>query len=82
VHTLRQAEPAQRPRVDAERLPGTKWRLPVPVVSRMFVTFIDGLVLGWPADHGDEQVLDVLDGFVDQLAVFAEPSGNSAAGPG
>ena len=31
------------------------------------------------ADHNDEQVLDALDGFVDQLAVFAEPSGNSAA---
>jgi AcrR family transcriptional regulator len=61
---------------------GTKWRLPIPVISRMFVTFIDGVVLGWLADHNDAQVLEALDGFVDQLAVFAEPTGNSAVGPG
>jgi len=52
---------------------GTKWRLPIPVVSRMLVTFIDGLTLGWLADHNDEQVLDALDGFAGQLAAFAEP---------
>ena len=54
---------------------GTKWRLPIPVASRMFVTFIDGVILGWLADRNDEQALDALDGFVDQLAAFAEPAG-------
>jgi hypothetical protein len=61
---------------------GTKWRLPIPVVSRMFVTFIDGVVLGWLADRNDGQVLEALDGFVDQLAAFAEPTGNSPVGSG
>jgi hypothetical protein len=37
------------------------------VVSRVFVTFIDGVMLGWLADRNDGQVLDALDGFVDQL---------------
>jgi AcrR family transcriptional regulator len=60
---------------------GTKWRLPIPVVSRMFVTFIDGLTLGWLADHNDEQVLDALDGFAGQLAAFAEPTGNPVVEP-
>jgi hypothetical protein len=61
---------------------GTKWRLPIPVASRMFVTFIDGVILGWLADRNDEQALDALDGFVDQLAAFTEPAANAAAGPG
>src|ERR1700722_13807241 len=29
-----------------------------PVASRMFVTFIDGVILGWLADRNDEQALD------------------------
>ena len=61
---------------------GTKWRLPIPVASRMFVTFIDGVILGWLADRNDEQALDALDGFVDQLAAFTEPAANAAASPG
>jgi hypothetical protein len=48
----------------------------------MLVTFIDGVTLGWLADRNDAQVLEALDGFVDQLAAFAEPTGNSAVGPG
>jgi AcrR family transcriptional regulator len=58
---------------------GTKWRLPIPVLSRMLVTIIDGLALGWLADRDDDQALDALDGFADQLAAFAEPAGNAAA---
>ena len=58
---------------------GTKWRLPIPVASRMFVTFIDGVILGWLADRNNEQALDALDGFADQLAAFAEPAANTAA---
>jgi AcrR family transcriptional regulator len=61
---------------------GAKWRLPIPVASRMFVTFIDGVILGWLADRNDEQALDALDGFVDQLAAFTEPAANAAASPG
>ena len=52
---------------------GTQWRLPIPVASRMFVTFIDGVILGWLADRNDEQALDALDGFVDQLAASPSP---------
>jgi AcrR family transcriptional regulator len=55
---------------------GTKWRLPLPVVSRMVVTSIDGLVLGWLADRNDEQALEALDGFAGQLAALAEPTGS------
>jgi hypothetical protein len=57
---------------------GTKWRLPIPVVSWMFVTFIDGVTLGWLADRNDGQVLEALDGFAGQLAAFAEPASTSA----
>jgi hypothetical protein len=42
----------------------------------MFVMFIDSVTLGCLADRNDGQVLDGLDGFVDQLAAFAEPTGN------
>jgi hypothetical protein len=47
----------------------------------MFVTFIDGLTLGWLADHNDEQVLDALDAFASQLAAFAEHTGNPVVEP-
>lgn len=43
------------------------------MASRMLVTFINGAILGWLADRNDEQSLDALDGFIEQLAAFAEP---------
>jgi len=67
---------------DVAAAAGTKWRLPMPVVSRMFITCIDGVCLGWLADRNDAQVLEALDGFADQLATFAEPASTSAALPG
>jgi|HubBroStandDraft_6_1064221.scaffolds.fasta_scaffold3749452_1 hypothetical protein len=42
---------------------GTKWRPPLPVASRMFITCIDGVTLGWLADRNDAHVLEALDGF-------------------
>ncbi len=54
-----------------------QWQLPIPVVSRMFVTFIDGLILGWLPDHNTEQALAALDAFVGQLASLAHPAPRS-----
>lgn len=60
----------------------TKWSLQMPVVSRIFITCIGGVTLGWLADRNDAQVLEALDGFADQLATFAEPTSTPAALPG
>jgi AcrR family transcriptional regulator len=53
---------------------GARWRLPVPVVSRMLVTFIDGLTLGWLPDRNDEQARAAADGFAELLSGLAEPA--------
>jgi AcrR family transcriptional regulator len=64
---------------DLATMAGVTWRLPVPVVSRMCVTFIDGLTLGWLPDRNDEQALAAVDSFAEMLTGLAEPVRRSAA---
>ncbi|MFG1795757.1 TetR/AcrR family transcriptional regulator [Nocardia sp. NPDC049149] len=42
---------------------GTQWTLPIPVLSRMLTTVIDGLILNWLTDRDTEQAHAVLDSF-------------------
>jgi hypothetical protein len=40
----------------------------------MFVTFIDGVTLGWLPDRNDEQARAAIDGFAELLSGLAEPA--------
>lgn len=49
---------------------GVEWTVPLPVASRMLVSFIDGMALGWVIDHNSEEARAALDAFADGLAVL------------
>lgn len=49
------------------------WTAPLPVMARMFVSFVDGLALGWIVDRNSDEARAALDGFVDALAKMAGP---------
>lgn len=49
------------------------WTVPVPVLSRMLVTFVDGLTLNWLVDRFSEQAEATLDTFAISLSGFAQP---------
>lgn len=51
-----------------------RWTVPVPVLSRMLVTYLDGLTLNWLVDRDDEQAEATLDAFATSLSGFAQPS--------
>lgn len=50
------------------------WSLPMPVLTRMLMTIIDGLVLGWLVDRDSSTALDALDSLADLLASLAVPT--------
>jgi AcrR family transcriptional regulator len=54
-----------------------EWTAPIPVLSRMFATTIDGLVLGWLADRDDAQAEESLMLFADLFAGLARPRSQS-----
>ncbi len=54
-----------------------EWTAPIPVLSRMFATTIDGLVLGWLADRDHAQAEASLMLFADLFAGLARPRSKS-----
>lgn len=56
-----------------ERL-SVEWTLPVPMISRLFTTMIDGLILGWLADRDTDQASTVLETYSKQLSSLAVTS--------
>lgn len=50
---------------------GVEWTVPVPVLSRMVTTAIDGLILGWLADGRAEEVEASLASFAKVFAGLA-----------
>lgn len=58
----------------------TEWSVPLPVLSRMLTTTMDGLVLGWLTDRDDEVAEAALERFAGYFATLTRPSGASASG--
>ncbi len=50
---------------------GITWSLPMPVLSRMLMTVVDGVVLGWLVDRDSTAALAALDALADLLATLA-----------
>ncbi|HZZ45698.1 MAG TPA: TetR family transcriptional regulator [Pseudonocardia sp.] len=50
---------------------GAEWTLPLPVVARLLLNTIDGVVLRWLVDRDSEAALAVLDSFADTLGSLA-----------
>jgi hypothetical protein len=50
-----------------------EWKAPLAVVTRMVVSFFDGLALGWVVDRNSDEARAALDGFIDGLALMARP---------
>ena len=59
---------------------GTEWTVPLPVASRVLVSFIDGMALGWVVDHNSAQARAALDAFADALASLTRPRLTDPAG--
>ena len=53
---------------------GIEWSVPIEVVGRMMVSFIDGLALGWVVDGDTALARAAVDAFADGLAVLAVPA--------
>ncbi len=64
---------AERFAVAVEASAHIRWSLPMPTLSRMLATAIDGLVLGWLADRNDESAEAALDEFATFFASLATP---------
>lgn len=52
---------------------GIAWSLPTPVLARMLMTVIDGVVLGWLVDRDSPTAVAALDSLADLLATLAVP---------
>ncbi|MDQ3053412.1 MAG: TetR family transcriptional regulator [Actinomycetota bacterium] len=50
---------------------GIVWSIPMPVLTRMLMTVIDGVVLGWLVDRDSDSALAALDALADLLATLA-----------
>ncbi|MBM4498320.1 TetR/AcrR family transcriptional regulator, partial [Rhodococcus hoagii] len=50
---------------------GIEWTVPIPVLSRMVTTAIDGLILGWLADGRTDEVEASLAAFAKVFAGLA-----------
>jgi AcrR family transcriptional regulator len=57
---------AQRLR-DIAAQAGVEWALPLPILTRMLMNMIDGLVLGWLVDRDSELARGALEAFADTL---------------
>jgi AcrR family transcriptional regulator len=49
----------------------SRWALPLPVLTRMLMNMIDGLVLGWLVDRDSELARGALEAFADTLGGLA-----------
>lgn len=56
---------------------GVEWAAPVHLVARMFVSFFDGLCLGWIVDRNSEEARAALDGFIRGLSLMASDAHGS-----
>jgi hypothetical protein len=61
---------------DVAAAAGIEWAVPVPVVSRMLVSFIDGMGLGWLVDRNTDEARAALEAFIDGLCLLARSVGN------
>jgi AcrR family transcriptional regulator len=52
---------------------GVEWTLPIPVVSRMIVSFLDGSTLGWVVDRNSAVARAAVEAFASQLANLTRP---------
>lgn len=50
---------------------GIEWAVPIPILSRMVTTAIDGLILGWLADRRDDEVEASMASFAKAFAGLA-----------
>lgn len=61
---------------------GIEWIVPLPVASRMLVSFIDGMALGWVVDRNSGEARAALDAFADGLALLTRPRSADSADRG
>ena len=66
VYYLRSAQRLQEIAARA----GVEWALPLPVLSRMLMNMIDGLVLGWLVDRDSALARGALEAFADTLGTL------------
>jgi len=60
---------------------GITWSVPMPVVARMLMTVIDGVVLGWLVDRDSPSAVAALDSLTDLLATLAVTPDASGGDP-
>jgi len=71
VYYLRSAQRLQEIAARA----GVEWALPLPVLTRMLMNMIDGLVLGWLVDRDSALARGALEAFADTLGTLTrQPS--------
>lgn len=51
-----------------------RWRVPLPTVARLLITFTDGLTLTWLVDRDDALAESVVDAAAQAVAALAEPA--------
>ncbi len=56
------------------RAAGVEWTLPLPVLSRMLLTVVDGAVLGWLVDRDSAAALASLEALADSIGGFSRPA--------
>jgi AcrR family transcriptional regulator len=66
-------EQAERLALAIEEAADIEWSVPLPILSRMFTTVMDGLVLGWLTDRNDEVAEATLARFADYFVSLAKP---------
>jgi AcrR family transcriptional regulator len=66
-------EQAERLALAIEQIADIEWSIPLPVLSRMLTTAMDGLILGWLTDRNDELAEAALSRFADYFATLAKP---------
>jgi len=64
---------SERLAVAIEEAANIEWSVPLPVLSRMLTTVMDGLVLGWLTDRNDNVAEATLERFSDYFSSLAKP---------
>ena len=73
-------EQAERLALAVEEAADVEWTVPLPVLSRMLTSVMDGLIIGWLADRNDEVAKASLTRFADYFASLTTPRKGRAAG--
>jgi len=75
-------EQSERLALAIEEAANIEWSVPLPILSRMLTTVMDGLVLGWLTDRNDNVAEATLAHFADYFSSLAKPRTGGPVGGG